>query len=111
MFLNDWTDVEGLLKDFEIDSLGDNVKILIASYTYEDYNGDAFVLFEQDGLLYEVNGGHCSCYGLEDQWEPELTTVEAIRKRIDSEYFSSYHGGNLFKKILTKILDDYEASN
>lgn len=60
-----------------------NVKILYASYEYEDYSGSAFVLFEQNGELYEVNGSHCSCYGLEGQWQPEETFPEAIEKRFD----------------------------
>lgn len=52
---------------------------------YEDtygYSYEAFVLFRQGGKLYEVNGGHCSCYGLEGQWEPEETTVAALRYRM-----------------------------
>jgi len=60
----------------------EDINILFASYTYEDYSGDAFVLFEKNGKLYEVNGGHCSCYGLEGQWEPEETTLEAIEHRL-----------------------------
>lgn len=68
-----------------------NMEVLFAAYTYEDYEGDAFVLFKRDGKLYEVNGGHCSCYGLSesgingdapDQWEPEETTAEAIKTRL-----------------------------
>lgn len=50
------------------------VTILCACYCDEDWSGSAFVLFERDGILYEANGSHCSCYGLEDQWEPEETT-------------------------------------
>lgn len=50
-------------------------------YTYEDYSGDAFVLFQRDGKLWEVNGSHCSCYGLEDQWGPEETSIAALKLR------------------------------
>lgn len=56
-------------------------ELLLATYTYEDYSGDAFVLFQRDGKLYEVHGSHCSCNGLEDQWEPEQTTWEALALR------------------------------
>jgi hypothetical protein len=59
------------------------VNILLASYTYEDYSGDAFVLFEKERKLFEVNGGHCSCYGLENQWKPESTTVESLLHRLN----------------------------
>lgn len=54
------------------------VNIIFAFYDVEDWDGDAFVLFEKDGLLYEVHGSHCSCYGLEDQWCPEETNKEAL---------------------------------
>lgn len=56
--------------------------ILFASYGTDNYSGDAFVLFEQDGKLYEVNGNHCSCMGLEGQWAPEETTLEALAHRL-----------------------------
>lgn len=48
-------------------------KILYADYTYEYYYGDAYVLgFDKEqNKFFEVHGSHCSCYGLEDQWEPE----------------------------------------
>jgi len=28
---------------------------------------------------FEVIGGHCSCYGFEDQWEPTATPVEYLK--------------------------------
>ena len=56
--------------------------ILFAWYGNGSYDGTAFVLFEREGDLYEVNGGHCSCYGLEDQWDPEITSVEVLEHRI-----------------------------
>lgn len=98
MFYNDWKEqswqgkqgLDAMLADFEIDEsklLGR--KVLFASYTYEDYSGDAFVLLIDDyGNLFEVNGSHCSCMGLEDQWEMEATTRSAIRMR----NYSRYHG-------------------
>ena len=55
--------------------------VLFAAYD-GDYDGEALVVFRRNGALYEVNGGHCSCYGLEDQWEPEETSVEALRHRV-----------------------------
>lgn len=66
------------------------VKILLAWYNYECYDGNAFVLFEKDGKLYEVVGGHCSCYGLEGQWEPVETTAKALRMRCETVEYGSY---------------------
>lgn len=58
-------------------------KILFASYGSENYSGDAFVLFAEKGKLYEVNGSHCSCYGLEGQWSPEKTSLKALKHRLE----------------------------
>lgn len=91
MYLNDWENsgLSGLLQDFAIEAAAlDGCEILLASYTYEDYDGSAYVLFRKDGKLYTVNGSHCSCYGLEGQWEPEPTTVEA-ELRITNRYRGS----------------------
>ena len=53
-------------------------EIVFASYATPDCSGYAFVVFEINGILYEVSGSHCSCYGLEGQWEPEETFWEAM---------------------------------
>lgn len=57
-------------------------KILFAAYDRE-YEGQALVVFRRNRKLYEVNGSHCSCYGLEGQWEPEQTSAEALLHRIE----------------------------
>jgi hypothetical protein len=99
LYLNDWkeTGEAGMLADFGIDkALIEGAEIIVASYTYEDYSGSAFVLFRRDGKLWEVNGSHCSCHGLSEsnysgdpptQWQPEETSAEALKKRVDSGYF------------------------
>jgi hypothetical protein len=113
MYLHDWseTGLEGMKSDFGIsDADLQGVNILLASYTYEDYSGDAFVLFEKDGKLFEVNGSHCSCYGLEScgigrdettQWQPEETTKEALIHRLTDGYL----GRNEFADELRQVLD------
>lgn len=54
--------------------------IVYANYDTPSYEGYALIVFKKDGKLYENNDSHCSCYGLED-WEPEATTVEALKMR------------------------------
>lgn len=65
-------------------------ELLAAAYTYEDYSGSAHVLFRRDGKLYEVNGGHCSCWGLEDQWAVEEVVPSADAARKWSGYSAEY---------------------
>jgi len=56
-------------------------EILLAYYGYGSYCGASFVIYRLDGKLYEVNGSHCSCNGLEGQWSPEETSVAALKMR------------------------------
>lgn len=74
--------IASVLKEFDAppDSL-DGATLLYASYFRENYEGSAFVLFIKDGELWEVNGNHCSCYGLEQQWNPEETSPAALAMR------------------------------
>lgn len=103
-YFGNWHSFDDMVRDFEgtyneeklaaakLAERWQRLEVLFAAYTYEDYEGDAFVLFRKDGKLYEVNGSHCSCYGLSergysgetpDQWEPEETTQDALKHRLD----------------------------
>jgi hypothetical protein len=42
------------------------------------YYGQAEVLFEKDKKLYSVQGSHCSCHGLEEQWVPQETDWKTV---------------------------------
>lgn len=58
-------------------------EILFAWYGDGSYCGAAVVIGRKpDGSLYEVHGSHCSCYGLEGQWETEPATIESLEKTI-----------------------------
>jgi hypothetical protein len=70
----------------EDESILDGCKVLFAVYKQEDYEGSALVIFTKDDKLFEVSGSHCSCNGLEGQWAPEETSLEAIRMRDFSYY-------------------------
>ena len=78
----DWSCLEDMLRDFQINKEDvKGYKVLYAWYEYECYSGTSFVLLKKGRKLYEVNASHCSCYGLEDQFDLEETTVEALLKR------------------------------
>lgn len=59
-------------------------RIIYASYECPPYEGYATVLFIENGELYEVHGSHCSCYGLENQWEPEKVTLKELQFRFEN---------------------------
>lgn len=59
----------------------------LAYYGRGSYDGTSLVIFEHNGILYEVNASHCSCYGLEGQWAPEETNWKAISMRKFYDYY------------------------
>lgn len=107
IFLGNWEDEQDIINDFELEQNALNgAFVLLAEYNYQDYEGSAFVLFERDGQLYEVNGGHCSCNGLEGQWEPEETTADALVHRIkNGNLGSDYYNGDVFGQKLLGMLE------
>lgn len=118
MFLNNWSTLEEMKADFwpsydnhKYAGELEGVTVLLASYGTPSYEGYAFVLFERGGKLYEVNGAHCSCYGLEGQWEPEETTVETLRHRLENGALgSSSYDENPFTAELRQVLDALPAN-
>ena len=134
VFMNDWSSRIGVIGDFEGVYMTDeeyeelvypndtyrlnekesmtralekykDVNILFASYGNANYSGEAWVLFEQDGKLYEVNGGHCSCYGLEDQWSPEDVMLEELEHRlVNGTFGEDSYADNYFKERLCEFL-------
>lgn len=89
--------------------LPSNLVLLYADYTYEDYSGDAYILGydEEKKQFFEVHGSHCSCYGLEGQWDEEYyedvkQLQAAIERRFSnrSKYSRYAHSSKEFQKWL-----------
>lgn len=76
MFVGEFDNERDVCKEFQIDAIGGIV--LFAGYETPCYDGYADVIFVRDGKFYHVSGSHCSCYGLEDQWDPEEMPIEAL---------------------------------
>ena len=78
-----WNNSQDVLRDFRAPSGAlKNCRVFVACYRDTDYSGSAYVLYASGKTLYEVHGSHCSCYGLEGQWEPEDTTIDSLRHRL-----------------------------
>jgi len=110
VYLNDWKGKIDVIGDFDdmTESIKkwENINILFASYSRANYSGNAWVLFEQDGKLYEVNGSHCSCYGLEGQWEPEEVSLKELEHRLlEGTWGEDNYSENNFKQELCTFLD------
>jgi hypothetical protein len=66
-------------------------QVLLAFYDSDgSYDCSTYVIYRKGRSYYTVSGGHCSCYGLEDQWKPEeytkLQLIEALRKAQRDEH-------------------------
>lgn len=68
-----------------------NKHFVYAYYSYECYSGDAYLLFIEKDKLYEVDAGHCSCYGLEGQFNPEEVPIEVLYYRLENNKWNSNH--------------------
>jgi hypothetical protein len=111
IYLENFTSRGDVIRAFEIEAKDiKGCDILLAWYGYGSYDGDAFVLFDRDGVLYEVNGSHCSCYGLEGQWDPEETTVGSLRFRMEKGSLGcdDYSGGGVFRDDLKAAIKRWE---
>lgn len=103
-FINDFREVTsqdvykefttGNYSDSQESIIPDNFVLLFADYTYEDYSGDAYVLGynKESKKFFEVHGGHCSCYGLEDQWAEEYFDDFETMKQVLELRFESRSG-------------------
>jgi hypothetical protein len=117
VYLHDWREKIDVIYDFEdlrfaeserqekVVKSYDNINILFASYSYENYSGDAYVLFEKNGKLFEVFGSHCSCYGLEGQFEPDEVSLEELNMRLlNGEFGVDNYSENEFAEELKEFL-------
>lgn len=91
-----WANVQ---KQFEM-AVPEPDEVLFAAYEYENYEGNALVLYRNEGKLWRVEGGHCSCHGLEGQWEPEETTEEAVLHQL-----SEGHNWGIWARYAVQIAD------
>ena len=124
VFLNNWSSLDDVIADFSdeyiyraevTDKHREKFKdynILFASYGTPSYEGYAWVLFEQNGKLFEVEGSHCSCYGLEGQFEPNETFLDVLEHRLlNGTFGEEEYCENSFKKELCDFLGVEYKSN
>lgn len=94
MFRGDWERLEDVARDFELkaDELArlQAARVVLAVYERYAYEGYAYVLFEHEGELYDVHATHCSCYGLEQQWEPDVTSVAFLLQVLESPWCNEF---------------------
>lgn len=66
---NKGDDYDTVAKQFST-ILGREPDFVYAVYSTPAYEGNATIIYRQGAKWFESTGCHCSCYGLEGQWEP-----------------------------------------
>lgn len=82
-YAGDWTRYE----DVDYDDPPSEQDLVYARYDGGSYDGQGMLVFVgEGGTLWEVHGGHCSCYSMRESWgTPERTTIEALFLRKEPE--------------------------
>ena len=92
--LDGFSDAEDVFESFNLPS-GERkgLEIIFGIYEIDGYDGSATVFFYDSnvGKYYETYGGHCSCYGLEDQWSANEICLKELETRLkNNDFFGSY---------------------
>jgi hypothetical protein len=103
MYYGEFNCREDVLREFHIASF-DGV-VVHAQYDYVDYDGSAIVIYMHDGMFHYVSGGHCSCYGLEGQWEPEAMTAQALLHMIRKGNMPGLSGNSVLAGAIERLND------
>lgn len=104
IYSGEFTCLEDVISSYGISAEEvEGIQMIYADYNRADYDGDSIVIFIKNNILYEVNGGHCSCHGLEDCWKPEETSVPALLARNSLSNEAREHLKNVFKNFLSFI--------
>lgn len=74
-------------------------EVFVAFYDHEAYgcDGDSEVYYRRGRKYYHNSGSHCSCHGLEDQWQP----IEYGKR--DFIGFLERYSGKYSKEVLAML--------
>lgn len=58
-------------------------EVILAVYEGGSYEGSSIVVYRNGDEYFINEGSHCSCYGLEGQWEPESYDKSTFLKTLE----------------------------
>lgn len=106
-YLQNFDSWESIEQAYEC-KIDEDADILLAWYGHGSYCGSSLVIYRRGDTLYEVNGSHCSCNGLEGQWSPEITTAAALKmRRLDN--YGDYEGCGNADEALRALVRELEG--
>jgi hypothetical protein len=103
MFRGKFETIDDLLSEFRIQkSALKGFQVLYASYETVDYDGSSIVILRKGRKLFANYASHCSCFGLEGQWDPELTSYQELKYYYNGppeEFFEAIKGLHINKGV------------
>lgn len=72
---DNWSDVQNA---YQTSDTEEGKVVLFADYEQGNYEGWSTVVWSDHRGYWLVEGSHCSCYGLEGQWNPEETPLDVL---------------------------------
>ncbi len=97
-----WQDVLG---QFEVSEDPRPDQVIYAVYDAPLYEGYASVIYRVGDRYYWAHGSHCSCYGLEGQWEPEEYSREELVGAIGrGDHFYYFEDGDEIRQEVLRRL-------
>lgn len=103
---SDWADVQ---REFEMEEPKPE-EVLYADYNRDGYDGSAHIVYRNGDKFYYVYGGHCSCYGLEGQWDPEEYTAELFVAAYEKGSWSDYIPKDVLRRVREFLKDHYHGA-
>ena len=97
---------EEILSWFSEEGIPEPTEIIYAEYDNGGYDGQAWVLFYDNGKFYYVGGSHCSCYDLSGQWSPEEYSVEALKGQVERANYGFFKDQ---KGLIMKSLEKFTS--
>lgn len=113
VYFDDFSSIDDVVNSFAQYDQGDpdqirsdleGAEVLFAFYGHESYDGQALVVFRRGGELFMVEGGHCSCHGLEGQWAPSRVVPKVLATT--SRYTMSTEAETAFNLLIAKLGGD-----
>jgi hypothetical protein len=104
---DNWADVQ---REFRMNEPEPD-EVLFAMYDLPDYEGYAEVVYRNGDKFYWASGSHCSCMGLEDQWEPEEYDAETFLGVFNRNHrwsFERYFDEYTQARIVSRVKDFLE---
>lgn len=106
-YFSNWDDVR---IQYEMDA-PEPEEVLYAEYDIDGYEGDAIVIYREGDKFYINFGGHCSCYGLEGQWDPEEYSAELFLDAYSrSEHWNERFPSQVFDRVKEFLENKYNGA-